>query len=57
MLTLPEHLISPFNEGFTLFFFLFTDFTNVRTSVLLVNDFGFFALVWTDFNVDECILG
>ena len=35
--------------------FLFTDFANVRTSVLLVNDFGCFG-IWTAFNVDECIM-
>ena len=38
--------------------FLFTDFANVRTSVLSVNDFGFGCFdIWTTFNVDECILG
>ena len=58
MLTLLEHLISPFNGGFMLFLFYFTDFANVRTSVLSVNDFGFGCFdIWTAFNVDECILG
>ena len=32
--------------------FLFTDFTNVRTSVLLI----FVALGWNDFTVSEYIL-
>ena len=36
--------------------YLFTDFANVRTSVLSVNDFGCFD-TWTAFNVDKCILG
>ena len=38
--------------------FLFTDFANVRTNVLSVNDFGFGCFdIWTASNVDECILG
>ena len=38
--------------------FLFADFANVRTGVLLVNDFGFGCFdIWTAFSVDECILG
>ena len=38
--------------------FLFTDFANVRTSILLINDLGFVRFdISTAFNVDECILG
>ena len=38
--------------------FLFTDFANVWTSVLSVNDFDFGCFdIWTAFDVDECILG
>ena len=33
--------------------FLFTDFADVQTGVLLVSGFGFVA----DFNVDKCIIG
>ena len=37
--------------------FLFTDFANVWTSVLLINKFDFDCFGRTDVTVDECILG
>ena len=54
MLTLPEHLISPFNVVHVVPF-LFTSFAGQAFywSTILV----LFALVWTDFNVDEYIIG
>ena len=37
--------------------FIFTDFANVQTDFYWSTILVLFALVLTDFNVDECILG
>ena len=53
---LPEHLISPFNGWFMLFLFYLPILPmsgQFYWSTILV----LFALEWTDFNVDEFILG
>ena len=57
MLTLPEHLISPFNGGFMLFLFYLPILPMSGQAIYWSKILVLFALEWTDFNVDECVLG
>ena len=57
MLTLPEHLISPFNRGFMLFLFYLLILPMSGQAFYWSTILVLFALVWTDLNVDEYIIG